>query len=264
MSAPDIFLSYNRADGQAVVDVRKLLAARSITTFLDHDNLVAGLPWPQALEQGLRQVRGVAIFIGRELSGWQKREMWFSLDRQVREEKAGRAFPVIPVLLPDADVTPSFLFANTWIDLRVGLDSVVAAEALDSFASAVNSAQLPQGPRHPAAICPYRGLQVFREEDAAFFFGRKAFAKQLLEFTLEKELVAVVGPSGSGKSSVVRAGLFPLLRRERPPAHTWDAVCFTPGSEPFHRLGSGSNKSMTRRSAWLTQESLETVLPPAT
>jgi hypothetical protein len=48
----------------------------------------------------------------------------------------------------------------------------------------------------------------------------------------------VVGPSGSGKSSVVQAGLLPLLRREQPPAKTWDAVSFTPGQDPFHRLAS--------------------------
>jgi energy-coupling factor transporter ATP-binding protein EcfA2 len=93
--------------------------------------------------------------------------------------------------------------------------------------------------QHPAtAICPYRGLQIFREEDAAFFAGRKAFAKQLLDFTLGKNLVAIVGPSGSGKSSMVQAGLIPLLRREHPPANTWDTVSFTPGHDPFHQLAS--------------------------
>jgi energy-coupling factor transporter ATP-binding protein EcfA2 len=246
MSALEIFLSYNRADGQAVVAVQKLLRLRGITTFLDRDNLVAGLPWPQALEEALRGVRGVAVFIGRELGGWQKREMWFALDRQVREGKEGRAFPVIPVLLEGAEVTPSFLFANTWIDLRAGLDGATGAEALDAFERAVKDAcpapvrgaSAAREVERTAVICPYRGLQVFREEDAAFFFGRNAFAKQLLEFTLGKDLVAVVGPSGSGKSSLVQAGLLPLLRRRRMPDDTWDAVSFTPGNDPFRRLAS--------------------------
>jgi hypothetical protein len=44
--------------------------------------------------------------------------MWFALDRQVREEKQDRAFPVIPVLLQGAELAPVFLFLNTWIDLR--------------------------------------------------------------------------------------------------------------------------------------------------
>src|SRR6516164_9388001 len=242
-----LFLSYSSADRIPVIAVQKLLQARGINTFLDRDNLVSGLPWPQALEQALRAVNGVAVFIGCELGGWQKREMWFALDRQVREEKEGRPFPVIPVLLHGADLTPGFLFLNTWIDLRRGLDDVFTAEAPSAFEQAIKAtkpvrhyeASAVRVVEYPAAtICPYRGLQIFREEDAAFFAGRKAFAKQLLDFTLGKNLVAVVGPSGSGKSSVVQAGLIPLLRREQPPANTWDAVSFTPGDDPFHRLAS--------------------------
>jgi hypothetical protein len=235
-----LFLSYNSTDRTSVVAVQKLLQARGINTFLDRDNLVSGLPWPQALEQALRAVNGVAVFIGCELGGWQKREMWFALDRQVREEKEGRPFPVIPVLLHGADLTPSFLFLNTWIDVRRGLDAVFTAEALDAFEQAIKATKpVVRAAEYPAAaICPYRGLQIFREEDGAFFARRKTFAKQLLDFTLGKNLVVVVGPSGSGKSSLVQAGLIPLLRREQPPAITWDAVSFTPGGNPFHRLAS--------------------------
>src|SRR5271165_324498 len=119
-----LFLSYNSIDRPSVVAVQKLLEARGIKTFFDRDQLVPGLPWPQALEEALRGVCAVAVFIGRELGGWQKREMWFALDRQVREEKQGHPFPVIPVLLHGADLTPSFLFLNTWIDLRRGLDGL--------------------------------------------------------------------------------------------------------------------------------------------
>ena len=113
-----LFLSYNSADRIPVIAVQELLQARGINTFLDRDNLVSGLPWPQALEQALRAVNGVAVFIGCELGGWQKREMWFALDRQVRKEKEGRPFPVIPVLLHGADLTPSFLFINPSFSTR--------------------------------------------------------------------------------------------------------------------------------------------------
>src|SRR5215472_6761301 len=99
MVTTQLFLSYNSVDRPSVVAVQKLLKARGVTTFLDRDQLVPGLPWPLALEEGLRGVCAVAVFIGRELGGWQKREMWFALNRQVREEKRDRRFPVIPVLL---------------------------------------------------------------------------------------------------------------------------------------------------------------------
>lgn len=85
-------------------------------------------------------------------------------------------------------------------------------------------------------VCPYRALEVFREEDARFFFGREAFANQLLmRVTRERlPLITVVGASGSGKSSVVRAGLLPRLRLEQAPV--WDAAIFTPGGAPFRNL----------------------------
>jgi hypothetical protein len=238
MSAIRLFLSYNSADRTFVVAVQKLLEGRGITTFLDRKNLDVGLPWPQSLEEGLRGVGGVAVFLGSELGGWQKREMWFALDRQVLEEKQGRAFPVIPVLLPGADLKPCFLFTNSWLALRNGLNGGVMSEALDAFERAINNTQPAQVSESAAGICPYRGLQVFREEDAAFFFGRKTLAEKLLDFTLGKDLVAVVGPSGSGKSSLVQAGLLPLLRRQQSPAKTWASVRFTPGNDPFHRLAS--------------------------
>lgn len=89
MSAPEIFLSYSRADAQAVVAVQKLLEARGITTFLDCDNLVAGLPWPQALEEGLRRVRGVAVFIGREPPNAARRHAISSLWRFTPHDSSG-------------------------------------------------------------------------------------------------------------------------------------------------------------------------------
>lgn len=249
MEARSLFLSYNSADRSNVVALQRLLAARGITTFLDRDRLIPGLPWPVALEEGLSRASAVAVFLGRDLGGWQKREMWFALDRQVREEKAGRPFPVIPVLLDGADPTASFLFSCTWIDLRkVDLsqsrdgaalsESLGLSESLDLFERSINATGPPAPTERAASVCPYRGLEAFREEDAAFFAGRAGFAQQLFDFTLGKNLVAVVGPSGSGKSSIVQAGLIPLLRRQRPPALTWDTVTFTPGGAPFHRLAT--------------------------
>jgi KaiC/GvpD/RAD55 family RecA-like ATPase len=236
MGTYQLYLSYHSPDREAVQMVQRLLEARGITTFMDRKDLTPGLPWPQALEDALRSVNAVAVFLGPHgLGGWQKREMWFALDRQVQEEKAGRAFPVIPVLLPGADPTPGFLFLNTWVDLR---DDLTDPEGLDALARAAGGEAEKRPEEIPVALCPYRGLRAFREEDAGFFFGREAFAERLAEAVRKQALVALVGPSGSGKSSVVQAGLLPLLRRQRPPKATWDAVIFTPGDRPFHRLAA--------------------------
>jgi len=87
-------------------------------------------------------------------------------------------------------------------------------------------------------ICPYLALNAFKEEHAALFFGREEFAERLLKKLSNQNFIAVIGSSGSGKSSVVQAGLVPLPRRQRTPAKTWDVVGFTPGNRPFHRLAN--------------------------
>jgi WD40 repeat protein/transcriptional regulator with XRE-family HTH domain len=91
-------------------------------------------------------------------------------------------------------------------------------------------AQAPVGGFPP---CPYRGLAAFRAEDAAFFFGRAAVAERLAGAVPTAPLVALVGPSGSGKSSVVMAGLsgcFPNLTVIRPGARPLDALAAVPAS----------------------------------
>jgi Novel STAND NTPase 1 len=68
---------------------------------------------------------------------------------------------------------------------------------------------------HPglvAAAAPYCGLLTFQEADADRFFGRDVLVADLLERVRRSPFLAVLGPSGSGKSSVVRAGLLPLLK----------------------------------------------------
>jgi WD40 repeat protein len=85
--------------------------------------------------------------------------------------------------------------------------------------------------------CPYRGLREFREADAAFFFGREAFTELLAEAVRAGPLTWVVGPSGSGKSSVVFAGLVPKLRDA--PANGSSGLTtleLRPGRRPFHAL----------------------------
>jgi class 3 adenylate cyclase len=84
---------------------------------------------------------------------------------------------------------------------------------------------------------PYKGLRAFEEADAGDFFGREALIAHLIGRLVETRFLAVVGPSGSGKSSVVRAGLVPALRRGAlPGSETWRIVEMFPGAYPFEEL----------------------------
>lgn len=63
-------------------------------------------------------------------------------------------------------------------------------------------------------ICPYQGLAAFKEADASFFYGRDKLVDQLIEqLRRNSRFLAIVGSSGSGKSSLIQAGLFPLIRQ---------------------------------------------------
>jgi serine/threonine protein kinase/ABC-type glycerol-3-phosphate transport system substrate-binding protein len=88
---------------------------------------------------------------------------------------------------------------------------------------------------------PYKGLRAFLEADAADFFGREAVTKRLIRSLAEDDpaarFLAVVGPSGSGKSSLVRAGLVPALRRGAiPGSERWYVIDVLPGLHPFREI----------------------------
>jgi serine/threonine protein kinase/ABC-type glycerol-3-phosphate transport system substrate-binding protein len=90
---------------------------------------------------------------------------------------------------------------------------------------------------------PYKGLRAFLEADAVDFFGREAVTKRLIRSLAKGDpaarFLAVVGPSGSGKSSMVRAGLVPALRRGAiPGSERWYVIELLPGSHPFRELES--------------------------
>lgn len=93
---------------------------------------------------------------------------------------------------------------------------------------------LPALPKPP---CPYPGMVPFRAEDARFFYGREAEIEQMLQHLRYERLLFVIGPSGSGKSSLVRAGLLPRLPSSslfQP--EFWLVRELRPGSNPITAL----------------------------
>ena len=87
-------------------------------------------------------------------------------------------------------------------------------------------------------ICPYMGLKAFDEDSAEYFYGREPLVQKLLNQIDRKLSVAVVGASGSGKSSAVRAGLMAQLRQGKqiPGSDRWWQGCFRPGKQPIAAL----------------------------
>ncbi len=92
-------------------------------------------------------------------------------------------------------------------------------------------------------LCPYKGLNFFDEADADFFFGREQLTAKIVDrlinlvitSTEESRFLAVIGASGSGKSSLVRAGVLPALRWN-PKTVGWSIHVLTPTAHPLESL----------------------------
>jgi tetratricopeptide (TPR) repeat protein len=93
-------------------------------------------------------------------------------------------------------------------------------------------------PNIPDEMCPFVGLDAFREERRPVFFGRSQLVDELLSRLAAARFLAVLGPSGSGKSSLVMAGLLPALRSGAiDGSREWDYIRpFVPGPHPLTTL----------------------------
>ena len=100
--------------------------------------------------------------------------------------------------------------------------------------------------------CPYRGLRVFDVDDAPFFFGREALVQWLLnevrpatEGKIVNRFLAIVGASGSGKSSVARAGLVAAIKHNAIPGSSrWPVAIMRPGSDPIESLAVALSRAL--------------------
>ena len=88
-----------------------------------------------------------------------------------------------------------------------------------------------------AVVCPFKGLAAFESSDAEFFCGRDRIVSELIARLAEWPLVGILGPSGIGKSSLMRAGVLPALRAGALPGSAgWRQVLLRPGTDPVREL----------------------------
>ena len=143
---------------------------------------------------------------------------------------------------------PAARYANT-LDLVTDLQRVLVGESVftpDRFEIALD---VPN---------PYKGLRAFQEGDVLDFFGRESLTGQLLKRLTDPKsrsrFLAVVGPSGSGKSSVVKAGLIPAIRKGAVPgSEGWFIVEMLPGEHPLEELARGLQKIAVDRRAGFSE-----------
>lgn len=207
---PVLFLSHSSVDNAMAAQLRaELKRAGYDALFLDfdeRDGLTPGARWRDELSQRLRTSDAV-VFLGTENS---KASIWCAAEIGMAKvlEKA-----VLPVQMRQG-ATHDLLSEDQWITFRGSLEATI--ERLISEVDRFSSSRARKR-SWDASRPPYPGLRTFTTDDAGVFFGRDAAIDDLVRLVNpvaaldHRSIVAVVGPSGVGKSSLLYGGLLPLL-----------------------------------------------------
>jgi hypothetical protein len=231
-----VFLSYHEADVYAAEEIAlRLQKHHAIKPWLLAWSVSPGRITQEAQEEGLAQSNACAMLVGKAgTQGWQRMDAYAAIRQRVETE--GSDFPVIPVYLPDLPATaraavPSMLRLYEPVTFLTLDDD----EALRRLVCGIHG-EPPEKTIPTDLPCPYPGLEPFGEDLASYFFGREDEIRQLQELLAERAFVVVIGPSGSGKSSLALAGLIPRLRGTATNPSPFLVRTLTPGSEPLQSL----------------------------
>jgi WD40 repeat protein len=228
-----VFISHSSQDNAIAGEVRARLEAQGFPApFLDYHpetGIPAGHDWEHEIYRQLKRC-GAVVYVGSERSAaskWCFAELAIALSLDK---------PIFPLRI-DGEARQPLLDNKQWTDLRGDKEEGykrlfrgMKALGFDPDTAFVWN----------ASRSPYPGLPAFEEEDAAVFFGREeeteALSQRVNNSHLESDerFITVIGASGSGKSSLVRAGLIPSLRRTGAP---WlVAEPMVPSEEPLEML----------------------------
>lgn len=237
-----IFVSYTRDDGMAVEAVfDELLRNGYADVFaydLDGRGNRLGEEWHPALMAEARTCDVVVVLTGPASIASHRCTEEITVARE-------RAMPARVFELVVAGTSGNPLLAD-----RQRLTLTGCIDRLDMLIAALIEAGFEPSERMPRVESPYPGLRAFDADDAAFFHGRDELTTQIVDrldgSTLSGGAMAVLGPSGVGKSSLVRAGVIARLRAGRGLQNRW-FVCdpFTPGEKPLARLADSLDQAAT-------------------
>ena len=212
-----IFISHSSVDREQATDLLAWLRGQGfVSTFLDFDEeagIEPGADWERTLYSELSNADAVLLILTKN---WFNSKWCFVEFAQARA--LGKAiYPLIELPATDSLVSPDIQHLDLIKDREGGLDRLL--KGLTQIALNTRG-----GYEWDSRRPPYPGLLAFDEADAAIYFGRDDDIRRLLERLNARrvqggeKLVVVLGGSGSGKSSLLRAGVVPRLKRD---PHNW-------------------------------------------
>lgn len=239
-----IFLSHSDQDRVYAHSIAERLRGWNFEVFVDfmrEEGIRGGAQWEEELLSAIRRSRAVLICFTEAVS----QSLWCFGEALVARYEGK---PLIPLLLHgQPEVIWPFLLASTqYIDFRDDPDT-----GYERLATALKRV-LPSDPSDEKPLrerAPFAGLRPLGEADADLFFGRDsdrdAILSRLRSPIAREDLrsICITGPSGSGKSSLLHAGIVPALRQGAvESSDRWAYLQLTPGSHPFRRMAEASRR----------------------
>jgi formylglycine-generating enzyme required for sulfatase activity len=246
------FISYSHEDSVFAERLARDLRDAGLEVWIDFRSIGIGTEWEQAIFKGLdaSDLMLVCLTPPAVNSEWVRREVLLARSRQLpvipllvkkRSETADGPQETMALLrqyeetrrLPDIQMVDfeRFGYERAFPMLLEQLPGVIRPAPATEPERVIDPARIPN---------PFKGLEAFQQTDAHLFFGREDLTQKLLDRLGDQRadrFLAVVGASGSGKSSLVRAGLIPKIRAGALPGSAdWPLAIFTPGAFPIRAL----------------------------
>ena len=212
----DVFLSYSHNDQDAAISLRGQLDRHGLSVFWDEDSIRAGDLWLDRLQGAVDACASFVVLVGRDgVRRWVGAETQAALNRYFSPHDDAKRLPIFPILLDGAapETLPAFLRlfqATPWN----GADPLPA-----QIFQQIQERTIVAGKPIPFEGCPFVGLNAYQIKQAHLFFGRqKETLDALACFDTRRgsqtvRWLEINGNSGSGKSSLMNAGLLPLVEQ---------------------------------------------------
>jgi WD40 repeat protein len=243
---PMVFLSHlgvDRAAARALkerIEAAPIARQRELKVFFAEDDLRAGEAWMPQLEDAIcRRATVFAVYVGSTgVLNWAGNEVQLALDRATTSQGRFRFVPILAMGASEKDLPG---FARLYQCVR----DTGQPEQFEKLVRALLG-ETPGGGSLQLEAEPFFGLKAIDERRNHLFFGREGDSAALLARLRSENLLMVTGDSGSGKSSLVRAGLIPSWRGgafaepaklERPSDQIWHVIELRPTGHPFRALG---------------------------
>jgi WD40 repeat protein len=233
------FISYSRRNTNFAERLARDLSDAGVEVWIDFRQIHAGEKWKDEIRSGIERSEVFVLVLSPDSVGSE----WVQFEIEYARKLNKQMLPVMALdslgALSASDLLRWMLdvhfikFENRYEQAFPELLKALPGKRRVSAFDTLDPSHIPN---------PFKGLEAFQQTDAAFFFGREVLVKKAiaaLKPGRPRRFLAVVGASGSGKSSMVRAGVIPGLRAGAfPNSELWRMAIFTPGDAPLNALAT--------------------------